>query len=106
MTQAGQDRELDSTESPEAEDSGAAAVSSSGGRGPQGRDASMLPKRRERPPLESAFVRTIATGGVVGVGVAIGAILVSQAVEGWIVGLIVAVVSVTLSAILWSSRRL
>jgi protein-S-isoprenylcysteine O-methyltransferase Ste14 len=66
----------------------------------------MLPKRRERPPLESAFVRLIATGGVVGIGVALGAILTSQNVEGWIVGLVVALVSVILSAILWSSRRL
>jgi hypothetical protein len=66
----------------------------------------MLPRRRERPPLESAFVRVIATAGVIGVGVALGAILVSQSVEGWIIGLVIALVSVTLSAILWSSRRL
>jgi len=66
----------------------------------------MLPDRRERPPLESAFVRLVATGGVVGIGVALGAILTSQNVEGWIVGLVVALVSVILSAILWSSRRL
>ncbi len=70
------------------------------------RETSMLPGRRARPPLESALVRTIATGGVIGIGVALGAILVSQDVEGWIVGLVVAVVSVGLSAILWSSRRL
>lgn len=68
--------------------------------------SSMLPERRERPPLESAFVRAVATGGVLGIGVALGAILVSQNVAGWIVGLVVALVSVTLSAILWSSRRL
>ncbi len=67
---------------------------------------SMLPERRERPPLESAFVRVIATGGVVGIGVALGAILTSQKVAGWIVGLAIALVSVILSAILWSSRRL
>jgi hypothetical protein len=66
----------------------------------------MLPERRERPPLESAIVRAIATTGVVGIGVALGAILVSQSVAGWIVGLVVAIVSVVLSAILWSSRRL
>jgi hypothetical protein len=40
--------------------------------------ASMLPKRHERPALESAFVRVIATSGVVGIGVALGAILTSQ----------------------------
>jgi protein-S-isoprenylcysteine O-methyltransferase Ste14 len=68
--------------------------------------ASMLPERRERPPLESAFVRVIATGGVVGIGVALGAILTSQKVAGWIIGLVVALVAVIFSAILWSSRRL
>jgi hypothetical protein len=66
----------------------------------------MLPDRRSRPPLESAFVRVISTGGVVGIGVALGAILVSQNVAGWITGLVIALVSVSLSAILWSSRRL
>jgi hypothetical protein len=65
----------------------------------------MLPPRRERPPLESAFVRVVATGGVVGIGVAIGAILASQHVEGWIIGLVVALVSVIVSAVLWSSRQ-
>jgi protein-S-isoprenylcysteine O-methyltransferase Ste14 len=71
-----------------------------------GRRTTMLPERRERPPLESAFVRVVATGGVVGIGVALAAILASQNVEGWIIGLVVALVSVILSAILWSSRRL
>ncbi len=69
-------------------------------------DVSMLPERRERPALESAFVRVIATSGVVGIGVALGAILTSQKVAGWITGLVIALVSVALSAILWSSRRL
>lgn len=69
-------------------------------------DVSMLPDRRQRPPLESAFVRVIATGGVIGIGVALGAILSSQKVAGWITGLVIALVSVILSAILWSSRRL
>jgi len=66
----------------------------------------MLPERRQRRALESAFVRVVATSGVVGIGVALGAILTSQAVAGWIIGLVTALVSVVLSAILWSSRRL
>ena len=69
-------------------------------------EGGMLPGRRSRPPLESAFVRIVATAGVVGIGVALGAILVSQGVAGWITGLVVALVSVILSAVLWSSRRL
>ena len=67
----------------------------------------MLPERqRRRLGLERVFVRLIATGGVVGIGVLLGAILASSKVQGWITGLVVAVVSVVLSAILWSSRQL
>jgi hypothetical protein len=67
----------------------------------------MLPGRqRRRLGLERLLVRLIATGGVIGVGVALGAILVSSNVQGWIVGLVIAIVSVVLSGILWSSRQL
>jgi hypothetical protein len=82
----------------------------------EGRDASragrsrttnMLPGReRRRFSLERLLVRLIATGGVIGIGVAIAAILASSKVQGWIIGLVVAAVSVVLSAILWSSRQL
>jgi hypothetical protein len=74
-------------------------------RGPRERDG-MLPPRRERRGVESAFVRLVATTGIVGIGVALGAILVGQKVDGWIVGLAVALTCVILSAVLWSSRRL
>jgi hypothetical protein len=80
--------------------------SRSGGETTGPAEVSMLPGRRERPVLESAFVRVVATSGIVGIGVALGAILTSQKVAGWIVGLVIALVSVILSAILWSSRRL
>ena len=66
----------------------------------------MLPRRRGRPTIESAFVRVIATSGIVGIGVALGAILDSQGVAGWITGLVISLVCVIFSAILWSSRRL
>jgi len=62
-------------------------------------------RRRGGTPLGAAFVRTIASGGVIGIGVALGAILTSQDVAGWIVGLVVAAVSVVLSTALWSLRR-
>lgn len=65
----------------------------------------MLPARAKRTPLESAFVRVVSTCGVIGIGVALGAILTSQHVAGWIIGLVVALVSVIISAVLWSSRR-
>lgn len=67
----------------------------------------MLPLRAGRRwGLERLFVRLVATCGIVGIGVAIGAILISQHVQGWITGLVVSAVSVLLSALLWSSRQL
>jgi hypothetical protein len=67
----------------------------------------MLPGReRRRFGIERLLSRLIATCGIVGIGVALGAILVSSNTQGWIVGLVVALVTVVLSAILWSSRQL
>ena len=67
----------------------------------------MLPGRdRRRSGIERLFVRLIATGGIVGVGVAIAAIMVSSKSQGWVVGLVVSIVTVVLAAILWSSRQL
>ena len=55
----------------------------------------MIPGReRRRLKAESVLMRFVATGGIVGFGVLLGAILVSQDVQGWIVGLVVALVSV------------
>jgi hypothetical protein len=65
----------------------------------------MLPGReRRRFGLERILVRLIATFGIVAIGVAIAAIMVSSKSQGWIIGLVVSGVSVILSAILWSSR--
>jgi hypothetical protein len=70
---------------------------------PQG----MVPGReRRRTAVERVFMRLIATAGIVGVGTALGAILVAQDVTGWIVGLVVSALSVLLAALLWSSRQL
>jgi hypothetical protein len=67
----------------------------------------MLPAReRRRLGAERLLTRLVATCGIVGIGVALGAILASSKVDGWITGLVVAIVSVVLSAILWSSRQL
>jgi hypothetical protein len=69
--------------------------------------ANMLPQReRPRSTLERLIVRLIATCGIVGIGVAIAAIMVSSHSQGWIVGLVVSIVSVILAALLWSSRML
>ncbi len=71
-----------------------------------GRRGSMLPTRGARRGLESVFVRMVATAGIVGIDVAVAAILASSKVEGWIIGLVIGLVSVVLSGILWSSRQL
>jgi len=65
-----------------------------------------LPSSPARRQAESVFVRMIATAGVIGVGTALGALLVANDVAGWISGLVVSAVSVLLAAVLWRSRRL
>lgn len=86
---------------------GTAETPAEPGRGRRRGAGNMLPGReRRRFPLERVMVRLVATFGIVGIGVALGAILVSSKTQGWIVGLVVALVTVILSAILWSSRQL
>jgi hypothetical protein len=70
---------------------------------PQG----MVPGReRRRTKLERGMMRLIATGGIIGIAVLLGAVLVGQDVAGWIVGLVIGLTSVILAALLWSSRQL
>jgi hypothetical protein len=67
----------------------------------------MIPAReRRRSKIERGFMRLVATGGIIGIAVALGAILVGQDVAGWIVGLVIGLTSVVLAALLWSSRQL
>jgi hypothetical protein len=67
----------------------------------------MLPGReRRRYGFERLLVRLIATFGIIGIGVAIAAILDASKVQGWIIGLVVSGVSVILAGLLWSSRQL
>ena len=66
----------------------------------------MLPARKQRGIFERTFVRLVATGGVVGIGVVIAAIMASSNSQAWLIGLVVSVVSVVLAALLWSSRIL
>jgi hypothetical protein len=70
---------------------------------PQG----MIPGRsRRRTKVERASMRVLATGGIIGIATALGAVLVGNDVAGWIVGLTVGLTSVILAALLWSSRQL
>jgi protein-S-isoprenylcysteine O-methyltransferase Ste14 len=69
----------------------------------------MTPSGRRRLPLEAPLMRVVTTGGIVGIGivvVVVAAIMTSQDSKGWLIGLVVSIVSVGLAALLWSSRRL
>jgi hypothetical protein len=67
----------------------------------------MVPGReRRRTKVERGFMRLVATGGIIGIAVLLGAVLVGQDVAGWIVGLVIGLTSVILAALLWSSRQL
>ena len=67
----------------------------------------MLPSRRgPRSVVERGFIRLVATTGVIGIAVLLGAILSSNKVQGWIIGLVIGLVSVVLAGMLWSSRQL
>jgi hypothetical protein len=73
----------------------------------RGGPGNMLPPRRGRRfALERVFVRLVATTGIIGIGVGLGAVLADNKVQGWIIGLVVALVSVILAGVLWSSRQL
>src|ERR687890_410190 len=77
-----------------------------GRRGGGGGRGVMPPGRRKRLPLEAPLMRIVATAGIVAIAVAIAAIMGSQDSEGWLIGLVVSIVSLVLAALLWSSRRL
>jgi hypothetical protein len=67
----------------------------------------MIPGReRRRSRVERVSMRVLATGGIIGIAVVLGAVLGANDVAGWIVGLVVGLTSVILAAILWSSRQL
>ncbi len=82
------------------------AADRSAERAEKGKPGVMIPSRRGRSMVETVFMRLVATAGIVGIGVAIAAIMYSQKSQGWLIGFVVSVVSVVLAAFLWSSRRL
>jgi hypothetical protein len=61
------------------------------------------PARRH---LESVLVRLVATAGIVGIGTAVAAVMGTFDVAVWLIGLVVALLSVVLAALLWRSRVL
>jgi hypothetical protein len=69
-------------------------------------EVGFLSSRPPRRHLESVFVRVVATAGIVGIGTAVAAVLSTLDVAGWMIGLVVALLSVILAALLWRSRVL
>jgi hypothetical protein len=61
---------------------------------------------RRQTFVERGSMRVIATAGIVGIATAVGAIVDSRDVAGWITALVVSLISVLLAAVLWSSRQL
>jgi hypothetical protein len=64
-----------------------------------------LPPRGKRLPPEAPWMRGVAGAGIVAIAVAIAAIMSSQGSSGWLIGLVVSIVSLVLAAVLGSSRR-
>ena len=69
------------------------------------------PTRRERAAASGtraamSMVRFIALVGIVGFAIIAGAIMTSQAVEGWVQGLVIGAGAVILSSIVFLSRSL
>jgi hypothetical protein len=61
--------------------------------------------RRRTFGLEPLMRRLVLSCGVIGIGVALGAVLKASKTQGWEIGLIVALVTMVLSRILWSTRN-
>lgn len=67
------------------------------------RDASAGEHGRTRA-VERFTVRVAMTLGIIGIGTALAAILGTQEIDAWIVGLVVSTVTVVLAAVLWTRR--
>jgi ABC-type anion transport system duplicated permease subunit len=54
--------------------------------------------------VERFTVRVAMTLGIIGIGTALAAILATQDVAAWVIGLAVSTASVILAAVLWTRR--
>lgn len=61
-------------------------------------------ENRRTGALERFTVRVAMTLGIIGIGTALAAILGTQDVDAWIIGLAVSTVTVILAAVLWTRR--
>jgi hypothetical protein len=70
-------------------------------------EAPVVPHDHERiGGLQTSLSRLVATGGIIGIGTGVAAIMGTQDVAAWIIGIVTAGVSVLLAAVVWSSRSL
>jgi hypothetical protein len=70
------------------------------------RDASVAGTEPARlRAAEMAFAKLITTLGIIGIGTALAAILGTQDVDAWIIGLAVSVLTAVLSIVLWTRTR-
>jgi protein-S-isoprenylcysteine O-methyltransferase Ste14 len=66
-----------------------------------------LSPRPKRTGAESAFVRVVATAGIIAIGTALGAAIGAWTdISSWLLALVVSIVTVLLAAVLWRSREL
>jgi hypothetical protein len=72
---------------------------------PAARSGVTISHRRKRLPLEAPLMRGVATAGIVGIAVAIAAIMDSQGSQAWLIGLVVSSVSLVSARVLWPPRR-
>ncbi|HEX3255869.1 MAG TPA: hypothetical protein VHQ96_08750 [Gaiellaceae bacterium] len=54
--------------------------------------------------FQSSFSRFVATGGILGIGTGVAAIMGSQDIKAWIIGIVVSGLSVILAAVVWSTK--
>ena len=90
---------------PDSPATGSRAVEAETGRS---REGTGRPSRiaRGRRVVAIGFMQIVALAGIVGLGVILGAVLVSDAKEaGWIVGLVIGIVSVVLTMLVLMSGR-
>jgi hypothetical protein len=60
--------------------------------------------RKRMSIVQSSFSRFVATLGIIGIGTGVAAIMGTQDVKAWIIGIVVASLSLLLAAVAWSTR--
>jgi hypothetical protein len=80
---------------PEAEREARFAARTARREAPGTRPRATIPPRRR--PLQA--MRLVTMAGIVGIGVVVAAVMASQSAQGWLIGLVVAVLSLVLAAL-------